>query len=305
MKFLVAMLAAMLLSTPVAAQDCTLKRAASLDLVDSADGYILAPVAVSGTTRYLYLNLASPLSVIFSTFADAMKLERKGLGNISWEVQAAQAAVLPSLEIGASGGTNVQVILKPISAPPGDSRAIGILALDLLSGFDIELNLADGKLNLFSQAHCPGKVVYWANEFTTVPLSYALNKDLHLEMELDGKSIDVLLNPSASRSQIPMQTAYYMFGLNPASPGMESVKTAGQPLYKYPFKSLSAGGVTIKNPNIYVFGDRHDRVCSTRSIPIQCYGEGLMLTKAELKQLHLYLALTEGVAYVTSASAHK
>ena len=307
MKSVLVALAAILLGLPAAAQDCTLKQVASLDLVDSTDGYILAPLTISGTTRYFYLNLASPLSYVESRFADEMKLTRKGLGKVAQAVNADAIVFLPSLQFGAATGTNVPVLVRTNASPYGDSRAVGVLALDLLSSFDIELDLARSKLNLFSQEHCPGKVVYWANEFTTVPLSYRRNQDLHLEMSLDGQSVDVLLNPSTPRSQISMAIAYYRLGLGPESPGMELVSDSNSkvPLYKYPFKTLSAGGVTIRNPSIYVFGNQHDVICDRKSFPIQCFGQGLMLTKSELKQLHLYLALTEGVAYVTSASTHK
>jgi hypothetical protein len=310
--------AALLSVTPAAADDCTLKQAASLDLVESSDGYPLVPLVVSGTTRYFYLDLAGPRSVVSSNFADELKLERKGLGVLSANLSADAIVTLPSLQIGAVNGVKVPVLMRSDAMGSSrDPRAVGFMGLDLLSNFDIELDLAHNKLKLFAHEHCPGKVVYWANEYTTAPLKFDLAKDLRIEMLLDGKPIDVLLGSANRWSAISMRVAYEDFDLDKDSPGMEAVgdPNAKPPIYKYPFKTLSAGGVIIKNPDIRVYGDRHDAICDDKmrfSGPLgflgfrqQCFGVGLMLTNAELRQLHLYLALTEKVAYATAASAHK
>jgi hypothetical protein len=42
----------------------------------------------------------------------------------------------------------------------GNSRLAGLIARDLLFGYDVDVDFGTNVLNLFSQDHCPGKVVY-------------------------------------------------------------------------------------------------------------------------------------------------
>ncbi len=42
-------------------------------------------------------------------------------------------------------------------------HVVGVIGTDLLGKFDVDLDIAHKKLNLFSPDHCKGQVVYWTH----------------------------------------------------------------------------------------------------------------------------------------------
>jgi hypothetical protein len=69
------------------------------------------------------------------------------------------------------GGTPVAITQYLIG---GDHRVTVILGLDILTMFDVELDLAHHKINLFAKDHCPGKVIYWTKNagVASVPMKF-------------------------------------------------------------------------------------------------------------------------------------
>ena len=73
--------------------------------------------------------------------------------------------------------------------------------LDLLHNYDVDLDIDAGKFKLFSQDHCPGKVVYWpASTVTVVPIRVVRSGHIIVPVVLDGHAIDALLDTGALRN---------------------------------------------------------------------------------------------------------
>src|SRR6185312_15919031 len=151
--------------------------------------------------------------------------------------------------------------------PPPDYKADGILAGDLLTQFDVEFDFAAKKLNLFSQDHCPGKVVYWTRggyadlpfHMTSGPISTGDHIDLL--MTLDGHELTTELDTGSATTWLRHKAAVQVFGLEDKSPGMERVAGGSDelPVYRKQFGELSLGGVTVKNPVIDIVSDQFDK----------------------------------------------
>jgi hypothetical protein len=83
------------------------------------------------------------------------------------------------------------------------------------------MDFGAGKLNDFSQDHCPGKVVYWnPAAVSAVPMRVRNRTKIELDVTLDEHSFKAVLDTGASRSTISLAMAHGVFGLEPGSPGV-------------------------------------------------------------------------------------
>jgi hypothetical protein len=193
----------------------------------------------------------------------------------------------------------------------------GILGTGLLQHFDVELDFANAKMNLYSPQHCAGKVVYWSDQYAVVPLEVnALTGEIMVPATLDGGPLTVTLATDPGRSFMSMSIAAKVAAFSTQSPALTRV-THFDPYernwYSYPFKTLSLGGIGLSNPPIDLFSDDYcTQVKLHGPIFMPTAKDAYMLCKsdavielAELKHLHLYFAFGEKKLYVTAAGAHK
>jgi hypothetical protein len=314
----VALIGFVLIAVPAQAQDCKLMQGASLDMIPSTDGHILVSLLVSGVPRYFYVEIDAPFSSIDLNFVDQSRFDHSRLERPSMPVMFGQVirdtAIIPSLQIGGQTGTDVRLmIVKNFNVP--DKRAIGVLGLDLLEGFDVELDFSKNKINLFSPDHRPGQVVYWTKEFVSIPMQQSEVWKFYerIPMQLDGQSVLVALSTMESSSFMPLSLAKQLYNIAPGSPGLVATteaKYGSETVYKYPFKVLEVGGVKILNPNLFIYSDDDVVPCDNHQAKrapylLRCESAGdLELTLGELRKLHLYLAFGEQKVYVSSADAH-
>jgi hypothetical protein len=76
----------------------------------------------------------------------------------------------------------------------------------------------------------------------------------------------------------------------------DNVKSGETPAFGYRFNTLSAGGLTINNPDFRVLPASH-------ASNIDHYGQ-ILLGMPELRHFRIYIAYKEQVLYVTAADAH-
>jgi predicted aspartyl protease len=199
----------------------------------------------------------------------------------------------------------------------------GLIGVDVLRNYDADFDFARGELNLFRHHPCSDRAVYWTGSYVALPFSTVtgnstvipgrvvsdgMNKlgvmnDGHIRvaMMLDGQQVYAVIDTGAPVSVISMQEAQRLFGLSAASPGVEKVGkfsglSGGQlDSYRYPFKTLEMGGLSVLNPKI--------RIAEGRNFLEPDYAS-LLLGMDVLQKLHLYIAYGEGKIYLTSADAH-
>ncbi|MBV9570399.1 MAG: hypothetical protein JO056_04070 [Alphaproteobacteria bacterium] len=295
-----------------AAEQCKLTQVASLPIRTLPDGTVAVPVKLSGSDQLMRLDLSSPHSAVTGTYADTAKLDGKllpekvhvgYLGNeISLQVR------LPDVQIGPVRGKDIWVFRLP-DKPLVENTPAGVLGTDLLSGFDIELNLRDAKLNLFSPDHCENAGAYWAKYSASLPIETDKVGHLFVRMTLDGEDVTADLATIQPQAEMGMNTATKLFGFDKTSPKIVELPAppGGARVYRYPFKSLSAGGLKIAHPVIdLVPGDSGGRCDGTprvfHGMMGMCWGASqLHLGLAELRHLRLYLATKENLLHLTAA----
>jgi len=305
------------LSASARADDCKLGRIASLDFTDN--GAIVVPVSLEGTTMPMAIDTGAEGSAVDPVAAGNLHLiEHPIFQDMMYDAKGEQftnMAVLHTLGMGDMHANNVKMLVWP-SRMSENGAVAGVLGPDLLRQFDVDIDFGAHKLNLFSQDHCPGKVVYWTSaDVAVIPMHVLNTGHIVLPVTIDGHKLDAMLDTGSTHSFLSMEFARNLFGLTPQSPDMTKIGTISgavqTEVYRHSFKSLGMEGLTIGNPAVYLHdnlvnysltqgphtGSRLSDANAAYAIP------ELILGLEQLRHLHLYIAYKEQALYITGASA--
>ncbi len=188
----------------------------------------------------------------------------------------------------------------------------GILGAEFLRNVDLDFDFAANKLNIVSQNHCEGKVVYWqAPALAILPMTINQNGGIAFRMEVDGKRVNAMLDTGASTTAMNLTTARQAFNIDVNGSDVEKVGelTGGgynASVYRRRFKSIAFEGVTINNPMVHLLPDlmsgQSPGAPQTGSLmrPDRALPD-VILGMSTLSQLHLYVAYKERKVYITAA----
>jgi hypothetical protein len=178
----------------------------------------------------------------------------------------------------------------------------GMLSANFFRRYDVDLNFAAHRLNMFSSDHCKGQVVYWrAPGVAALPFRYQ-NGRIMARVVVDGREMDAVIDTGSPRSEMLFDDVDSFFYRNSKSRGVVR-EDDGESAYN--FGVLSFGTVAIYNPHLVL----------THSTGISAAGPqtGTLLRNTNqaamkpaltigtdlLKRLHLYIAFNERMLYVT------
>jgi hypothetical protein len=308
---------ALLAQGSVAAEvkDCGLKRYASIDLAGAADGYLLVPVTIQGTRAYMVLNMATPFSSVTQSAVDSLSLQVKPMatpfGRSTDKYPDMHMATATPFEFGGIPfRTATFVVLPPVRFREisADAPVVGILAMDVLRGFDIELDAAHRKMNLFSQDHCPGHTVYWSAKYDSAPIRFGSLGEFYFPMELEGKKLETTLATSSPVTTLNTDATRKLFNFDSHSAGVETeTDNSGRTTARYRAMKLSGEGLEIINARIALIDLPADNPCHLSSrlgaaTYERCYGVyPLALGQNVVSKLHFYIATKEKMLYFTPA----
>ncbi len=295
-------------ATAAAPKECGLKRYTAIDLQSGG----LVPVKVNGQPATMTLNMAA-YTIVWKRAADEMKLSRHQLpmtvNLYDNGARITEYANLQSLVIGDAnlGKATLIVIDRDLGA-----GIVGAMGMDVFAHADFELDLAHGKLTLFSQDHCPGKVVYWTNEYSSAPFTISDNGGLHFPMEIEGRKVETSLAPLSGASVLRADASRALFDFDEFSPGVEveQYSGAGTPSAHYRAMKITAPGIVITNSKIEL--RRSNDGCTLyggKKGTVATYGDDcdgvypLSIGRNVLQQLRIYFATKEKVMYFSAADA--
>ena len=307
--FCVTLLAA---SAVRAAEDCHLQQLASLPISSLANGDMVVPVTIAGTERKFRIGLTAPYSAIDAKLADEKKLATADTSKdfkVTLDGRKITTRVnVADFSLGSMHGRNFPM-LRMENSNSSDPALGGVIGLDVFAEFDVELDLHHQKLNLFSQRHCAGNVVYWASSYAAVPLEMDPLHHFSLRMKLDDVSLLVDLDADQGSAMMGTNSIRRYFGLEIPNLKPNPPPISGPQTYTYPFKTLTLGDITINNPKIDIIPDGKNVECDpdtrqTNKALIHCSGlVDVRLRSSELDALRLYIAFAEKMLYVTPADA--
>jgi predicted aspartyl protease len=289
-------LAAVLVASGTARADdekCSLGRYATLPITIDDAGGVTVPIKVDDQQQNMLIDTGGVYSMLTNATAARLGLKPQMMWGVSFTIWGGRKldhyVVTHSLEIAGAQVKDKQFVLIPddLLSPGVD----GILGADILKVFDVDFDSAAGKVGLFSQKHCEGKVVYWTHDPIAV-VPFRMDDDWHIKVvvQLDGQEVSAILDTGASRSVMSLEAAENMFKIDPA--------TLSKNNGRYSFKTLTLQDVTVNNPDIILVPNDKSQVMGGYRQTNLILGMGI------LRQLHLYIAYKEHTIYATAASAH-
>jgi hypothetical protein len=298
------------------ADDCKLQQFASVDFTEDASGRILFPVSIEGTQKSMALDTGAEMSAVDPQVASDLHLIThpilQGMAFNTGGAAFTQEAVLHSFDIGKMHAQDAKFLVWP-SPLSDDGSVAGVFGADFMHHYDIDIDFGAHKLGIFSQDHCPGKVIYWpAPSVAVVPMRVVTSAHIIVPVTLDSHEFDAMLD-TGGMTHLSESAAKAVFGLVPNSPGMTEEANSGlkTPVYRYKFKSIGLEGIAISNPTVYIWDDLEKY--SMRQAPhlgsrLSDAGEqtagmtDMILGASEFKNLHVYIAYREQKLYISSAS---
>lgn len=271
---------------------CNLLRYASLDMTTLPSGRVTVPMRVNGREVPFLVDTGGFFGGISSSLANAMKLRREpwpfGLRLVFYlRSQEKHVVGLDSIGFGPVEAKSVSIPVMPDNLLESD--AYGLLAGNVLHGYDVEFDFFHEKLNVWSPDHCPGRVVYWADAWAEVPMTIDEAWHVIIPVTLDGHKLKALVDTGAAETVMTAEHAQDIFGWNPST--LKPMRGGG---FQYPFASLKFEGIEVQHPAI--------RLIPKAFVSSNATTE-LLLGTTVLRQLRLYIAYKEKMLYLTSAEA--
>jgi hypothetical protein len=298
-------------------RDCTLKQYASLDLAETSNGSLLVPVQIEDRSAYMVLNTVAAISALTEEAVRLLGLPTKpvprgveihfGKSDIQRMASAKAFALGP---VRYKGATFLITPTELVGRPTGGVPVVGTLGMDVFANMDVELDAAHRKLNLFSQDHCPGRAVYWAKKFDSVPIRVGKLGEIYFPMELDGQKLETTLATGSALTALSTEVTRKLYHFDKDSPDIEKETDAsGETTAHYRAMALTGEGLQIINARIRLV-DPTNNSCHLGKVSgaaayEDCYGaHPLQLGRSVLTKLRIYIATKEKALYFTDADAH-
>lgn len=329
-----------LTSSAAFAQDCgALKQVASLDMTPLGNGgQMLVPVTINGAEQKMLVNTAGGISSLTDKAVETLGLHAIDASRIKALDSAGNASrsyvAVQDFALGGLQSKGIQFMVAPNPNAGANGQFVGVLAGDMMSHYDVEMDFATRKLNFFLKDHCPGHVLYWNPDPATVavvPVSFRkptpndsrtgfrtyVDRDVHIwvPVTLDGKSFKAALNTGAARSTMSAKVAKFVFDVTADTPGSVPLGAVGgnpdHKIFGHVFSTLTFDGVTVTNPHIAIIPDligskdpdNDYRTDSHIKRVDDDIGAEITIGMDVIKQLHLYIAFGERKLYITPAAA--
>jgi hypothetical protein len=94
--------------------------------------------------------------------------------------------------------------------------------MNMFAHFDIEIDIANRQLNVYSPDHCPGSVVYWSTSYDAVPVRVGKLGELYFPMVLNGKAIEATLATELAVTTLTTDVTRRLFGFDANSADIET-----------------------------------------------------------------------------------
>jgi predicted aspartyl protease len=274
--------------------ECRLTRIASLPIRTISDGRITVPVTVENHPLSLMVDTGGVAATLRQDLAQQFGLQVQLTSRTMLGVNGIRMSsyVTPGqFSIGGLNGANLPFYLEPRPVTEFD----GTFAPDMMQGYDVDIDFAKSTLNLFSQNHCRGKVVYWTKTgYIVVRMDLDRTGHIRIPIMIDGKKVTATIDTGAMTSVMSLRTAADI-GIQETTSGLKvAEQTPRYKVYSYPFHTLDFDGISVTNPHIAITSDSF-----TKGM-----GSDVILGIGILRQLHFYVAYGEERLYITPASAN-
>ena len=276
---------------------------------------ILVPVTLNGAKATFMLDTGGSVSQVTPSLARALKLavSQSPVKLMDMYGYASTEEASVTFGLGRLQDKTAELHIATRDFDKNDNFD-GILAGDYMGAYDIELDLAGGKLNYFSPDHCAARVIYWpAAAIAAVPMLF---RDGHMRVtaNINGKDVRAIIDTGAPLSSIKGAEAKRLFDVDENTAGNIDAGTVdGKKQFIHIFDTLGLDGIAMGKPRNLVMPDlvgRHDvnndYVTGSRVHRVDdedVTEPPLIIGMNMISKLHFFIAFGEKKLYATAASA--
>lgn len=305
-------------AAPAAGAACKLELVATIDIEFNDFGNVLLPVKVNGKEAWVVLEMDAGSALVSRAAAEQLGLRLEEQHDFQMLVAGARVThktVVDSLLLGTANFARWSFYINPRSeqaVPMYRGRPLlGSLSSQFMNVVDVELNLAQKKLNLFKQTtNCRGKQAYWGGEVTAMDLYTDRSGLLLFPMEVDGRRVETSLNTGSRVSTISEKVTRQYFDFGRDSPGVMQDAQTFINARPYREMALTAKALAMKDVRIYLRDDLDSRCVpattdrASRAIGFhECFNISPVSIGTDLlKRLRIYIAPKERKIFFTRAA---
>lgn len=193
-------------------QSCPLDRQAAFPIERQAN-FMLASVMIDGKPARLLVDTAAERSMVTDTAARRLGLPRdphrltrvQGFGGstTNWDAKA------NTLVLGDAEVRNLDLTVGPSGQDkPGAPAEDGLLGLDVLATFDVEVDPIKRQVILYRPRPCSNVLPPWQGPFMTVSSIGPLDGEIRVPITLDGVHDTAILDTGAQHSSVSERLAF-------------------------------------------------------------------------------------------------
>lgn len=210
-----------------AAAKCQLQQAAELH-VAVENHQALAPVEINGQRVLMIVDSGAASSILFPEAAHRLGLSTHylpGVIRFSGVGGQAQAQTTQIARFKLDQNYTLKDFMVAVAGQPslGGGKAVGLLGQDILSAWNVEVDLAHGVIRLLRPSGCKAdELVYWGAAYAQAPIerNVGLLNHTTVQVRLNGKPVDAFLDTGATGSVATLAAAAEA-GVRPSSPQVQ------------------------------------------------------------------------------------
>jgi predicted aspartyl protease len=242
-------------------QACALDRLASFPIETRAN-LLFVQVQIDGKPARLLVDTGADRSMVTESAAQRLALARnprrltrlEGVGGVTtnWEVKT-ESIVFGGAKVRDFGLTVGRFAQDEIAGVTVD----GLLGVDILAAFDVEIDPVRGQVTLYGARPCPDVLPPWRENFLVVESTGPLRGRILVPITLDGVNDMAVLDTGAQvtsvSERLALSTGLTRQELDRDPGGRSQGASANAVITRaHRFRSLQIGQTLIKNPVLAV-----------------------------------------------------
>jgi clan AA aspartic protease (TIGR02281 family) len=192
-----------LLATTALQAECIKNRAALLPIT-LWQNKLYVPVTLNGVSRPFFVDTGAAVTTISQSLAGELDLPHDfdhtmdtfGVGGQESHLYIGEVTSL------SLGGIAVKNHNFPVAdfgerLADGSSRPGGLIGADILSRFDLDIDIPHRQLALWRVTGCTEMMPDWEGKSAAVPMQVATSRHVTIPVRIDGANLDLLLDTGA------------------------------------------------------------------------------------------------------------
>lgn len=235
------------------AGSCALDPVAEIQ-VRLAGNVPLVAAAINGQPAIMILDTGSDSTLLSVPAAQRLGLRRAGPIMLQQAAGGPAAAIPVRLDRFALGSA----VSSNVGAAVGQVPALdGVVGLNVLSAYELDLDVPSGRATLYRARACPDALPPWNEPYTQLGVQQMRSGHMFVRAELDGRPVRGMLDTGASSTLVSLSTARDA-GVTPRElqslPAGRALtlNSEGMEVRSRTFSSLRIGSAELPEPRLLV-----------------------------------------------------